>query len=668
MDPVDDEADKIHLQFNKIFHFEASSEEKHLPELKSVKTSYEMPEFKSMKDELNKVKSKLNELSIEIWSEHTRNMNPAGEIVWRVKNDTKGEFVTQAWCKMYECLCTFELVPKNVKNFNSLHLCEAPGAFVTSLNHYLQLNRPEVAWKWIATTLNPYYEGNCLENMIIDDRFIVQTLANWDFGVDYTGNIMNLENIEHLKEKCRRMNGVNFVTADGSIDCMLTPEDQERHVASLHHAETAIALQVLSPGGSFLLKMFTFYEDSSISLLYLLTLVFQSVDIFKPATSKEGNSEVYVICRGFKGDPLLQTYCDSIIESNFNTNFGLFDQNSIEKDFLKQLIECCRFFMETQAAVIERNLATFEKLTKKDIYRIKSLRYKTTKEFFERYNLRSIPPEKKILSRKSIETHLNLNPRQHVGSYVERKHRKSMCEEEKYLTLQSQLQTFVMEFNFEGPINFSINGKITENPLKPYFGKKIEQLTSSKFVFTPKLRLFFEIVNLLKNSKKVPNDNCEPLKSSNQSGIIFQVNPLSFLVAPIYDFYEKTLASEIIEILISELSSHKNLILQNLLLLSQFFSGLIFHLGHTFFENLYFYNEGAIVLENFKKSEENVEKLKSLRKLIDESRSSKDSNVIVGIVDLKTLFKQNYYMAVIQYNTSLVLQYSMNYLKFYDGN
>jgi cap2 methyltransferase len=43
--------------------------------------------------------------------------------------------------------------------------------------------------------------------------------------------------------------------------------------------------------------MFTLFECESVCLLFLLNSIFAAVDVFKPATSKEGNSEVYVICR-----------------------------------------------------------------------------------------------------------------------------------------------------------------------------------------------------------------------------------------------------------------------------------------------------------------------------------------------------------------------------------
>lgn len=78
----------------------------------------------------------------------------------------------QAWAKMQEMLWTFKVVPETVK-FNSVHLCEAPGAFISCLNHYLKTHRPDCEWKWKAISLNPYYEGNDHLAMIDQDKVCV---------------------------------------------------------------------------------------------------------------------------------------------------------------------------------------------------------------------------------------------------------------------------------------------------------------------------------------------------------------------------------------------------------------------------------------------------------------------------------------------------------------
>jgi cap2 methyltransferase len=70
---------------------------------------------------------------------------------------------------MQEMLWTFKVVPESMK-LNSIHLCEAPGAFITCLNHYLKTHRPDCEWKWKAITLNPYYEGNDHIAMIDQDK------------------------------------------------------------------------------------------------------------------------------------------------------------------------------------------------------------------------------------------------------------------------------------------------------------------------------------------------------------------------------------------------------------------------------------------------------------------------------------------------------------------
>lgn len=66
-------------------------------------------------------------------------------------------------------------------------------------------------WQWRASTLNPYYEGNPLQRMINDDRFLMKTLENWLFGEDFTGNICQRVNLESLKKTSSELGPVHLV-------------------------------------------------------------------------------------------------------------------------------------------------------------------------------------------------------------------------------------------------------------------------------------------------------------------------------------------------------------------------------------------------------------------------------------------------------------------------
>merc|ERR1719494_340417 len=227
--------------------------------------------------------SKLNEMPLNKWHKHTKRLNPAGTVTQELKKRAHPELMTQAWQKFYECFQGFNLGPRKRTGedleeqilFNSVHLCEAPGAFVTSLNHALSVSYPGTAWSWLATTLNPHYEGNDLGYMINDDRFIMGSLDNWFFGEDDTGDLLDKRNADKLVDKAREAEGgIHLVTADGSIDCQGEPARQESIVADLHLAEALVAMRMLSPGGSLVLKMFTFFESETVCLLYLLNLDF----------------------------------------------------------------------------------------------------------------------------------------------------------------------------------------------------------------------------------------------------------------------------------------------------------------------------------------------------------------------------------------------------------
>ena len=72
---------------------------------------------------------------------------------------------------MHEILWTFKnVVPESDLKLMSVHLCEAPGGFVASLNHFLGTHRMDCSWQWKAITLNPYYEGHDLATLIDQDK------------------------------------------------------------------------------------------------------------------------------------------------------------------------------------------------------------------------------------------------------------------------------------------------------------------------------------------------------------------------------------------------------------------------------------------------------------------------------------------------------------------
>lgn len=120
--------------------------------------------------------------------------------------------------------------------------------------------------------------------------------------------LKKMASLAHLPAECLDFTSLTTAmtdTSDQSVDWKLVTLFllfllQEMSTASLHYCEMVTALGVLAPGGSFILKAFTLFEHPTICALYLMGALFQQVHVYKPATSKPGNSETYIIGKGFK--------------------------------------------------------------------------------------------------------------------------------------------------------------------------------------------------------------------------------------------------------------------------------------------------------------------------------------------------------------------------------
>ncbi|XP_069073570.1 cap-specific mRNA (nucleoside-2'-O-)-methyltransferase 2 [Pleurodeles waltl] len=366
---------------------------------------YEM--LLALKESLNQVKNLLSDKKLDEWHLHTSSTNKAGRIISEVRRTVNAELCTQAWCKFHEILSSFPLLPQEAlwnRELNSVHLCEAPGAFITSLNHYLKSHELNCDWNWVANTLNPYYEANDGLQMIADDRFIASTLTWWYFGPDNTGDIMKSSHLTGLQQFIGHMSCVHLVTADGSFDCQGNPGEQEGLVAPLHYCEAITALMILGTGGSFVLKTFTLFEQASVNLIYLLNCCFEKVCIFKPGTSKSGNSEVYIICLNYMGKAAIQPLLDKIA-CNFGTgilNKALFPQHAIPDSFIQTHLGCCSFFHKLQTNTILENLRLFQHKTKKDLARLTALRDYAVEYFLQKYNMKYIAKKQWIVKKPNV--------------------------------------------------------------------------------------------------------------------------------------------------------------------------------------------------------------------------------------------------------------------------
>jgi 23S rRNA (uridine2552-2'-O)-methyltransferase len=93
----------------------------------------------------------------------------------------------------------------------------------------------------------------------------------------------------------------DLVLSDMAANTVGHPQTDALRTMALVEAATDFAVKVLQPGGAFVAKVFAGGADSA--LVAELKRNFGTVKHAKPAASRKGSSEWYVVAQGFKGTP-----------------------------------------------------------------------------------------------------------------------------------------------------------------------------------------------------------------------------------------------------------------------------------------------------------------------------------------------------------------------------
>ena len=200
--------------------------------------------------------------------------------------------ISRAFYKIHEILYDFELIKSNNKNITSI--AEGPGGFIQSLIYNHSKNN---------ITLDNI-NGISLKsnnNNIPDWHPIIKNneKINILYGINDNGDICDMENIKSLIDSIG-INTQDIVSCDGGIDYSNDYNNQELLSYELIYSEIILGLHIQKEKGSMVIKIFDISHYKTIQLVYLLYQSYENVYITKPHTSRNTNSEKYIVCKNHK--------------------------------------------------------------------------------------------------------------------------------------------------------------------------------------------------------------------------------------------------------------------------------------------------------------------------------------------------------------------------------
>ena len=168
--------------------------------------------------------------------------------------------------------------------------------------------------------------NNNIPDWTIPGKFFKYNNIFITYGKDKTGSLYNLDNIISLKRRINKK--VDLVTADGGFDYSTDFNKQEEVSINLIFCEMIYAIVLQKQGGSFVLKIFDIFHETTTEILYLLSYFYKQVFVYKPNTSREANSEKYIICKDFTIGENYNSIIHKLIQ-----NFGDLSKQKVCKIF-----------------------------------------------------------------------------------------------------------------------------------------------------------------------------------------------------------------------------------------------------------------------------------------------------------------------------------------------
>lgn len=252
---------------------------------------------KTLHTYISNAKKNIDDTQIE-WDKFKKYVNPYEYIHTVVPNASlsvcKLKPISRSFYKMIE-ICTtlhlFAILP--FEKCKTFHFAEGPGGFIEAMCYYRENTKDTYCGMTLVKELDTTIPGWKKSKHFLEQH---KNVMIWN-GVTQDGDLLKPENLKQCY--LQHNNSCDLVTGDGGFDFSLNYEHQEVICLKLIFAQCAYAMACQKKGGNFIIKMFDMFTHASLDLLYILSNVYEHVYIFKPHTSRQANSEKYVICKNF---------------------------------------------------------------------------------------------------------------------------------------------------------------------------------------------------------------------------------------------------------------------------------------------------------------------------------------------------------------------------------
>lgn len=225
-----------------------------------------------------------------------------GHLYYKIRDslfpqDQRGSkyFKNRAGDKLWEILDAVDLLDQDVSDSVFLDVCGGPGAFSLLLLDEFNFKQG------YGITLNVPITNN----EAWYDRLHKSKRYKILWGADGTGNVYVPKNLEKVKEEIEN-NDVRYVVSDGGFKIGF--DDKGNHLENIQEllsgriilSEATMMIMSLAEGGHFVVKLFDTFSLFTVSLIYIISQIFEETYIVKPTRSRIVNSERYLVGKNLK--------------------------------------------------------------------------------------------------------------------------------------------------------------------------------------------------------------------------------------------------------------------------------------------------------------------------------------------------------------------------------